>query len=336
MWDQAPPDAADDVESVAVLIERASIAIGRLDAHVSASLAANAWSLRAAWTGYTRALQLVGVEIDEIDVFSWGSGVRVPHRPHRLTLVDSFARFAPWRDRMVADGRHWTEDLPFTRSPGPSNRHQPILVRALALQGDYVKADNSIDAWLSLPIFLHRLGLTERALPCLVDGDRQLLVASRDRGPSLRRRLRALEAAALKGRKALVAIEDSQALAAAALANELRPTALKRLIALLMRAPVQSPENVARQLKLTLSGAGKLLSRAASLGLILEVSGRRAWRTYVVPDLAITLGFLSPPKGRPRSRPTLDIPNANIDSILQEFDREMAEFDARFSVADPG
>jgi hypothetical protein len=331
MLDQNPSDAGDDIEPLAVLIERASLAIGRLDAHVSVSSATKAWSLRAAWTGYARALQLAGTEIDEIDVFSWGSGVSVPHRPRRHTLNDSFASFAPWRDRLVADGRHWAEDLPFSPAPDRSGAPVPMVIRALALQADYVKAERSIDAWLSLPIFLHRHGLTERPLPCLVEGDRRLLFDPRDLGPSRRRTLRGLEAAALKGRKALIGIEDGHVLAMSALANEVRPTALKRLVALLMQAPVQSPESVARQLKLTLSGAGKLLSRAASLGLILEVSGRRAWRTYVVPDLAIALSFIAPPKGRPRSRPALDIPRADIHSVLQDFDREMADFDARFS-----
>lgn len=335
MLGQKSSNLGDDGEPIAVLIERASVAIGRLDAHVSASSAAKAWSLRAAWIGYTRALQLVGTEIDEIDVFLWGSGVSIPHRPRRHTLDDSFARFAPWRARLVAGGRHWAEDLPFAPTSDQSGRPVPMLVRALALQAAYLKAERSIDAWLSLPVFLHRLGLTERPLPCLVEGDRRLLFAPRDHGPSSRRILRGLEAAALKGRKALIAIEDGHVLAISALANEARPTALKRLVALLMQAPVQSPESVARHLKLTLSGAGKLLSRAASLGLILEVSGRRAWRTYVVPDLAIALGFIAPPKGRPRSRPTLDIPHADINSMLQNFDREMAEFDTRFSVESP-
>ncbi|WP_232280463.1 hypothetical protein [Sphingomonas sp. PAMC 26605] len=206
----------------------------------------------------------------------------------------------------------------------------PMLARALALQADYVKAERSIDAWLSLPVLLYRLGLTERPLPCLVEGDRRLLFAPRDRGPSSRRILRALEASALQGRKSLMAIEDAHVLAVSALANELRPAALGRLVPLLMQAPVQSPESVARQLKLTLSGAGKLLSRAASLGLVREVSGRRAWRTYVVPDLAIALGLVAPRKGRPRSRPTLSVPNADLDAILQDFDRQMSEFDARF------
>lgn len=326
-----PSDVDDENDPTAVLIERASVAIGRLDAHVSGSYAANTWSLRAAWTGYARALQLVGAEIDEVDVFSWGSGVHVPHRPHRQTLVDSFASFVPWRDRLFADGRHWKEDLPFRPTPDGSGRRIPMLIRALELQADYVKSEPSIDAWLSLPVFLRRLGLTQSPLPCLVEGDRRLHFAPRDRGPASRRALRALEAAALKGRVALMAIEDSQMLAISALANELRPTSLKRLVALLMQAPVQSPESVARQLKLTLSGAGKLLSRAEALGLVLEVSGRRAWRTYVVPDLAVALGFIAPPKGRPRKRPSLDIRGAELSSTLLNFDREMAEFDTRFT-----
>lgn len=231
---------------------------------------------------------------------------------------------------MTAHGRHWSEDLPFTVDQDSSRGGLPMLLRAIMLQANYLKVDTTIDAWLSLPVLLHRLGLTERTLPCLVEGDRRLLFAPRDRGPAIRRILRALEAAALRGRKSLVAMENAHAICIRALANEHRPTALRRLAALLMVAPVQSPEAVARRLGLTLSGAGKLLTRAEVLGLVREISGRRTWRTYVVPDLAVSLGFVAPPTGRPRGRPTVPPKSADIASLLEEFDRDMAEFDARF------
>ena len=320
----------DDGASTAYLIERASVAIGRLDAQVSASSMKAAWQLRAAWTGFAVALQLSGVEIDEIDVFSWGSGIALPHRPRRQTLLDPFEAFEPWRARMSAKGRHWVEELPFSVRSEPARPRVPLLIRALELQMDYVRADRSIDAWLVLPILLHRLGLCETPLPCLVAGDRQLRFAPRDTGPAQRRILRALEAAALNARKTVIALENHRAIALAALAAEHRPTALRALAALFARAPMQSPESVARQLGMTLSGAGKLLARAAASGLVCEVSGRRAWRAYVVPDLAISLGLVAASKGRPPTRPSLSEPSREIASILADFDSDMAAFDARF------
>ena len=85
-----------------------------------------------------------------------------------------------------------------------------------------------------------------------------------------------------------------------------------------------------RHLKLTLSGADKLPNRAASSGLLLEVSGRRAWRVYAVPDLAVTLRFVGPPIRRPRTRPASDMLGAKSSFILNDVDRAITEIDARF------
>src|SRR3546814_20545702 len=41
-----------------------SAAVARLDVRISVSSVASAWARRAAWSGYTRALQLQSAEID--------------------------------------------------------------------------------------------------------------------------------------------------------------------------------------------------------------------------------------------------------------------------------
>src|SRR3546814_10230478 len=51
----------------------------------------------AAWMGYTRALQLQAIEIDEIDVFSWGCELKIANRALRVSTVDIFEEFAPWQ-----------------------------------------------------------------------------------------------------------------------------------------------------------------------------------------------------------------------------------------------
>lgn len=65
-----------------------SAAIARLDARISVRSVGSAWSLRAAWTGFAQALRLQSVEIDEIDVFSWGCGLNIPGRAIRATHLD--------------------------------------------------------------------------------------------------------------------------------------------------------------------------------------------------------------------------------------------------------
>ena len=97
--------------------------------------------------------------------------------------------------------------------------------------------------------------------------------------------------------------------------------------------PLQTPEAVSRRLRLTLSGAGKLLQRAAELGLVHEISRRRSWRVYMTPDLAQALGFVRPARGRP---PLLPVPAADgLDKLLDDFDREMSAWEAQFG-ASPG
>lgn len=65
---------------LASLLERTALAIGRLDARISATPVRAAWEQRAAWSGFTAALRGQGAEIDEIDLFARACGVTVPNR----------------------------------------------------------------------------------------------------------------------------------------------------------------------------------------------------------------------------------------------------------------
>jgi len=309
-------------------IEQAALAIGRLDARVSASSVAEAWALRAGWTGYSRALQLHGVEIDEIDVFSWGTGVLIPNRPARSTVVDNYAAFPIWRERMALRGRHWAEDLPFTLRRDEAALTPSYLVRAFDLLAQWLEAEPALEAWLALPILLHRTEMTQRPLPCLVAGDARLRFGTRDPAALMRRLLGELCDRAEAGLRSLVAMERARARALVILRDQRRPGALRELLAMLQIAPLQTPEAVSRNLGLTLSGAGKLLQRAALLGLVKEVSDRRSWRLYMTPDLAVALGFDSPPRGRPPRPPAA--PAMAPAALLSAFDSEMAEWERRF------
>lgn len=309
-------------------IEQCALAIGRLDARVSASSVTEAWALRAAWTGYARALQLHGAEIDEIDVFSWGTGVSIPKRPARSTLVDSYAALPIWRERMTQRGRHWAEDLPFTPRRDERSSSPSVLGRALDLLAQWLQAEPALETWLALPILLHRMGITQRPLPCLVAGDARLRFGTRDSGALMRRLLGELCNRAEAGLLSLDAMERARARALGILRDQRRPGALREFLALLQVAPLQTPEAVSRNLGLTLSGAGKLLQRAAQLGLVKEVSNRRSWRLYMTPDLAIALGFEAPPRGRPPRPPAA--PATQTASFLSAFDSEMADWEHRF------
>jgi len=307
-------------------IERMAIAVGRLDARVSATSLAPAWMLRARWTAYARALQLMGAEIDPIDVFSWGCGVPLPDRAVRRTHADDYAAFAPWQARLGERARHWAEGLPFSPPEDDDRARKPLVERALDLLGLWLARAPGIEAWLALPILLHRLGMTQIPLPCLVAGDRRLVHAPGDRAARWRL-IDEIASRAEAGLAALDGLERSRTVALDAIAAEHRPGALSRLLPLMLTAPVQTPEGVARQLGLTLSGAGKLLDRAARLGFAAEISGRRSWRIYATRDVAVQLGLIEAPRGRPPALRPRDEP---VSEVVAAFDREMADLARRF------
>lgn len=296
----------------------------RLDERVSASSLAAPWSLRASWSGYARALQAQGAEIEEIDIFSHECGIPLPSREPIFTLTDPFAALPAWRAGFVYNGRrHWTDGLEFAFSPPQGWANRPALLRALDLTARQARAIGTADAWLGLPLLLQRLGVTRNLLPNLVVGDKAIRLAPRD-SRIISRYFRALRLAASDGLAVIESMERDRLQAAAALAQSFRPGNLMALSALRMHLPVLSPTRVAAELGLTLSGAGKLLARAQELGLIVQAQPRHNWRVYLNPDLAVRFGFAPTPRGRPPSPPPV---TQELDSMLAAFDAEMAEFE---------
>src|SRR3546814_13766032 len=96
-------------------IASCTAAIARLDARIIVSPVANAWAMRAAWTGYARALQLQSTEIEEIDLFSWGCGLNIPGRPAIPCHVALFDRWDDWRVALRdTDKQQWRYRQPTT------------------------------------------------------------------------------------------------------------------------------------------------------------------------------------------------------------------------------
>lgn len=319
---------------LAAALAEASLAIGRLDARVSASSCAPAWRLRARWMGYARALQLQRFEIEEIDLIAHQCGLQLAGRARLETAGDPFAAFEPWRIRLAEkEGHHWREDLPFTFDPPEGWAEAPALARALTLLDTWARADTTIAPWLAFPVVLYRMGMTMSPLPCLVAGDAGQRFALDARPALLKRLLKQLRRSAEDGLARLTRLEDTVQRSAAAISEERRPGKLADLGRIALTRPCLAARSLAPLLDLTISGAGKLLERARALGMLAEVSGRGTWRTYVTPDIAVSLGLAPPPRGRPRLPPA---PSPALDSVLATFDAEMAAFDARVARAGAG
>lgn len=144
----------------------------------------------------------------------------------------------------------------------------------------------------------------------------------------LKRLLKQVTRAAEDGLERLDRLETATRRAAATVAAEHRPGKLIDLARLTLTRPCLAARSLAPLLGITISGAGKLLERATALGLMVEISGRESWRTYVTPDLATTLGLRPADRGRP---PLLSNPPREVASILRSFDAEMAEIEARLA-----
>ena len=282
----------------------ASAAIGALDARVSNSLLTVAWQNRVKLTGYAASLRLQHEPIEEVDVFSYFCGLRLPGRAIPETNSDPYAEFAEW-EAMLADGkgRHWREALPFTFELPKGWESAPQLVKALAVLDKWVKADHTKLAWLQGPLLLHQFGLTNAVLPNLVFGDAAMRNVGTDSDNLLRGLLRQASNAAEIGLARFGAMENALVRFVSVSAQERRPGKLEDLGMLLLIEPLLTPRSVADRLGLSVAGAGKLLRRAAAHDVVIEISGRDTWRAYATRDIALALGLADAKRGRPQNPP---------------------------------
>lgn len=320
-------------DALAASLEQATAAIARLDARNSATSVGTAWQLRAAWTGYARALQMQGQEIDEIDVYLWGCALPLPGRQRLSTTHDPFDAFADWQTQFAGNAkRHWLEDRGALVEPDPGYAG-PQLIRALEALRQISIVEPGIEAWLALPLLLQRLGVTRTLLPCLVTGEKRLRFGQPADEALLRRLLKALAQVAEGALDRLDALERDRLRAARAILAAHRPGALPRLLARLQVRPVASPQVIADEFGVTISGAGKLLTRAADAALVVEVRGTQSWKLYAAHDLAVTFGLIAPKRGRPRVEPPPLPHDRSLAEVLRSFDDEMAAFDRNHALA---
>lgn len=325
--------------TVAREIAEASGAVAALNAALFRHPCAQPWMLRASWFGFAESLKLGGAEIDVIDVISWATSVLIAGRRPPGTILVDYAGYQPWVERLSTNrSGHWNVALPFTPVPRDFADWPPICA-AIEILYQWANVEPSTQPWLGLPELLYGMKLSDSPLPCLVLGDRGMRQGGQVHPAAAALRiLRGLTKAAEDGLRRLRWLEDDRARAIAAIARQHRPGMLPDLIALMMAAPVMSPEalvrlTASRGKSISISGAGKLLNRAAELGLVREVSGRsRSWRIYVLPDIAVSLGFAAK-RGRPAKivkPPALLADDRPTTSAMAALDEEMAAIAARW------
>ena len=334
------PDLSDPpwTPGLAALMEQAALAIGRLDARVSASPLAQIWYQRAKWTGFAEALQGQGAEIEEIDIFSRESGAPLPHRAPLSTTIYDRDELSNWLAGTAKPIPHWREIVRYPQDLPFDWKERPALLRALQLVASHSRQEAGIMPALDLPLLLTTLKITRTPLPCLVTADKAWRYSPRDRDPTIRRYLRNLTKASEIGLERLGHLEDQRVRAAQTIERAARPGRLVELLAWSLKCPVLSPRNVSEKLGLSISGAGKLLTRAEGAGLLVEISGRRAWKIYVSADIAIGFGFVDRPRGRPpsplRAAPPLNETLSRFDAEMKAIDQRLAQLGIHGSNAD--
>lgn len=88
-----------------------------------------------------------------------------------------------------------------------------------------------------------------------------------------------------------------------------------------------SPQLVSETLDLSVGGAGKLLERGVSCGLLVEITQRRSWRVFLATDLAVEFGYATPKRGRPKAEPPPPPSDRELSQVFDAFDKEMAAID---------
>lgn len=318
----------DYTPKMVAAIAAATAAIARLDTRIIVSPVAKAWGTRAAWTGYAKALQLQLAEIDEIDVFSWGCGLKLTGRPALPSHLDLFDRFADWRAALdEVDPLAWRDRLPTAIGEPATAADHPPLIRALDTVRQLARLDSGIGTWLGLPFALRDRGLTASPLPCLAGGAKAFRLKRTVNEEDWLAVLRGLASAAQTGLERLHSLERGYRDAQRAIAAEYRPGELPALLALIQHRPLVSPQSVADRLSMSTAGASKLLSRAAAAGLLVEITQRRSWRLFLTPDMAIAFGYARPKRGRPAKEPPPLPPSRDLAAVFDTFDQEMARID---------
>ncbi|KAK0332367.1 hypothetical protein LTR94_025178 [Friedmanniomyces endolithicus] len=309
-------------------IASCTAAITRLDARFCVSSVASAWARRAAWSGYTRALQLQSAEIDEIDVFSWGCGLQIPGRPLRSTNLDLFDRFPAWEAALRdPDPLAWRDALPTAIGEIEIAADHSPLIRALDRVRQHARLDSTALPWLSLPFALRDKGMVTTPLPCLVGGVKAFRLKRTVGDEDWYAAMRSLEASATANLARLHELEKLHRAAQHAIVAEYRPGHLPGLAALLHHRPLLSPQSLAELLSMSVAGASKLLGRAVDCGLLVEITQRRTWRVFLSTDLAIEFGFAAPKRGRPRNMVPPPPASRELSEVFDAFDREMENID---------
>ena len=115
------------------------------------------------------------------------------------------------------------------------------------------------------------------------------------------------------------------------LADVRRPAALRRLVAVALGSWSVWAAKLARDTKVDISSAWRILEQAADMGLLVEVPGQKRSRgdgtLYAVPPWLRLAGLILVRRGRPQTKVFNEADGAGLAMAIAEFDAAMAAAD---------
>lgn len=210
----------------------------------------------------------------------------------------------------------------------------PVLRNVPAQPG----AIDAGDLALALPYALRRAGVTVGVLSCLVGRPRLFSREGVTPLVALTGWATALERQACEGHARLRQLQIYAGQVEQKLAAIRRPAALRRLVGLALGSWSLWAAKLARQTKVDISSAWRLLEQAADLGLVMPVPGQKRSRgdatLYAAPPWLRMAGLMLVRRGRPpqavvgvrgaASGEALAAVMAEFDSVLEGMDQLLA------------
>lgn len=154
---------------------------------------------------------------------------------------------------------------------------------------------------LALPSRLYQYGVTRTPLPCLTQA-------------------RNLRRQSEQGLRLLTDLNKQRHRFASHLSHGKHDLRIWQVAALSLRWPALTPSSAARDLDISISGAGKLLQRAEDLGLLIETTGRHNYKLYIARDSVRELGFTHLALPRDSAPPLPALMDQNFELALQKLD----------------
>ena len=296
MIDRSAPDWQRVAVSVGTDLERAAVAVGRLDHAAATSRLGEAWCRRSLYRASIECLAAEGYhyEIERLFAVTGALPVsRVKDFGADARAVAMLRRIQSTTARtphmVTGGGPEETDEVDAAQAGFEAVIGAPALLSGvLGFRSWLLAGRGPSAAMIALPAFLTARGLLGSPLVWLSGGLRGSAenVAAYPPGAWAARALRGIGEAASAGVRDLEGLTRLWRTWHAKLGPRRRNSRLAEVVDLVIAHPIQSPRQVARVLGFSLRGAAKLLDELRELGILVAPLSRRSWRVLVAADLA--------------------------------------------------